>query len=221
MIAMISAFGVLGLIGLRLFSFWQDRPEEGFKKFLAKEMTRTGAEFLAILLSVTIGLNLGEVQQNQQQKEQIRALLEVSVGEIESSLALNATYLQPFEKLKEGQTVSETAAGMAKSNAKCNVATIEKILDMESVMATISPGAYHTMCNCIDNAQLFYNRLQTLDYKTQSNEIGMHLRSVNLHLEMLISMVDLELCHLRGELTSEQVTPEFRKRWIGSDSSGN
>ena len=56
---LLSAFGVMGLIGLRLISVWQDRPEDGFKRYLAKEMARTVAEFLAILLSVTIGLTNG------------------------------------------------------------------------------------------------------------------------------------------------------------------
>jgi len=210
----ISAVGILLLIGLRVYSVWMDRPAEGIKKHFQKEMTRAIVEFLAIVLSVTIGINFDEWQQDKQQKEQIVALLDVSVGEIRNSCAVNELFLQPYANLEEGQTVPENVAAIAKSNARCNLATIEKILDMESVMATISPGAYNTMCNCIDNAQIYYDRLQTLDNKTQGDEIRVQILGVNVHMEMLISVIELERRHLDGELTAEQVMVEYGDRWF-------
>ena len=214
MIWWISGVGVFFLLVLRIWSVWMDRPAQEVKKHFKKEMIRAAVEFLAILLSVTIGINFDEWQQNKQQKEQIMALLEVSVGEINSSVSLNEFFLRPYENLEEGQTVSETAAGVLKSNAACKVASIEKILDMESVMVTLSPGAYNVMCNCIENAQKAFAYLQTLDYKTEANEIGTVTQSVNVHLQMLMSIIELEQRCLEGELSPEQVMIEYGDLWF-------
>ena len=219
MIALLSAFGILGLIGLRLVSIWQDRPEDGFKKYLAKEMTRTAAEFLAILLSVTIGLNLGEIQQDKQQKEQIMALLDVSVIEIKGSLSANRIFYQPYAELEEGETVPANRAETLQTAAKCNTVTLEKILDMESVLSTITPSAYNFICVNIDSAQRSFDRLQTLDPETQSYQIGQEVRVINAHIEMMISAIELEQRHLKGELTPQQVSDAYYNEFVADPAA--
>ena len=54
--------------------------------------------------------------------------------------------------------------------------------------------------------------MQALDFQTQYDAARMYLKSLNADLEVVISVVELEMRHLRGELTPNQVVEEFEKQ---------
>ena len=161
----------------------------------SKQLLIITKEFLVVLLSATIALNITNVYENYKTKEKVKKLLAVAENEVEKENGLFESLLSLYEEKKmDGLTI--------KANCRHDSSLIESVLKNDTVLTTVSPLMYSALNNDVRNAGLCYESLSKV--KDDKNII-IAIEGMKSHNENIIWEIDSEINHLSGKISENEL----------------
>lgn len=201
MILILSIIGILGLLFLEYYIYKRDNSNIKIRQFiLSNKFFEVLIELIIIVLGATIAINFSNLQEQKKDKEKSIALLKAAKVEIEESYNMNKHYISMYDEKKIG-------LGELKYNTSYNISTLNKIIDNDTVMVTITPLSYRIFCNNLDNANKFNTLLMKADAKDEN--IYRYVNAIDSHLENILFEINNEILHLKGRSTEKNLEKKY------------
>ena len=165
---------------------------------------------------LTVGCVFMLIQEKKENKQRTIALLEATKSEIEESYNLNSAFISKYDE-------GNFTIGELKYNASCNLSTLNKVLDNDMVIVTITPISYQVLCNNMDNANIFNDMRNNAD--NEDGNIYTYVKGINSHLETILYEIDNEILYLKGKYTEKNVQNKYYEhietKYIPIDTENN
>lgn len=201
MILLFSVVGIFVLFALKYFIDKKDNANIKVKEFIvSKKFLEAVTELIVIILGATIAINFTNIQEKKENKQRTIALLEATKSEIEESYNLNSAFISKYDE-------GNFTIGELKYNASCNLSTLNKVLDNDMVIVTITPISYQVLCNNMDNANIFNDMRNNAD--NEDGNIYTYVKGINSHLETILYEIDNEILYLKGKYTEKNVQNKY------------
>ena len=201
MILILSIIGIFGLLFLEYYIYKRDNSNIKIRQFiLSNKFFEVLIELIIIVLGATIAINFSNLQEQKKDKEKSIALLKAAKVEIEESYNMNKHYISMYDEKKIG-------IGELKYNTSYNISTLNKIIDNDTVMVTITPLSYRIFCNNLDNANKFNTLLMKADAKDEN--IYRYVNAIDSHLENIIFEINNEIFNLKGRSTEKNLEKKY------------
>lgn len=134
----------------------------------------------------------------------------------QESYNLNSAFISKYDE-------GNFTIGELKYNASCNLSTLNKVLDNDMVIVTITPISYQVLCNNMDNANIFNDMRNNAD--NEDGNIYTYVKGINSHLETILYEIDNEILYLKGKYTEKNVQNKYYKhietKYIPIDTENN
>lgn len=208
---LLSVFGVFVLFIIQFLLYKKENSNVKAKRkldfFKSKDLLEISKDFLVILLGVSIGITLNNIDVNNQDTKKVISLLEVSSNELNSAIRFNNFILEQYDN-------GEIDITNMIDNIRLNDSVLREVLGNDLVMTTISSSSYGFLLNYLHNLEaLTYQNesINNIDEKGIRADIGL----LNMAIQILRDALEKEIGHLQGNISKKDLDNSLSK--LGND----
>jgi hypothetical protein len=219
MILGVSAIGAIVVLVLQYRIFRIENIEQGNKENkksaarIAKEKKNslfdflTSADFskavidlLVIILGSTIAINITDLHEKKQTKEQVVQLLDLARKQAENNIELNEETLQLFKELR-------VEIGELKDSVAYEVSMTELVIENNDVVITLTPVTISTLTSAINGINDACKKIEETD---DPNEIlNIYIPIINDQLTIMKEAARIEIDYLEGRCSKKEVGERY------------
>ena len=230
MILGVSAIGAIVVLVLQYRIFRLENIEQGNKENkksaarTSKEKEKslfdflTSADFskavidlLVIILGATIAINITDLHEKKQTKEQVVQLLDLARKQAENNIELNEETLQSFKELR-------VEIGDLKDSVAYEVSMTELVIENNDVVITLTPVTISTLTSAINVINDVCKKIDETD--DPDKILNTYIPKINEQLTIMKEAAKIEIDYLEGRCSKQETCFPHHSRSYYTDYHG-
>ena len=219
MILGVSAIGAIVVLVLQYRIFRLENIEQGNKENkksaarTSKEKEKslfdflTSADFskavidlLVIILGATIAINITDLHEKKQTKEQVVQLLDLARKQAENNIELNEETLQLFKELR-------VEIGELKDSVAYEVSMTELVIENNDVVITLTPVTISTLTSAINVINDVCKKIDETD--DPDKILNTYIPKINEQLTIMKEAAKIEIDYLEGRCSKQEAGERY------------
>lgn len=219
MILGVSAIGAIVVLVLQYRIFRLENIEQGNKENkksaarTSKEKEKslfdflTSADFskavidlLVIILGATIAINITDLHEKKQTKEQVVQLLDLARKQAENNIELNEETLQSFKELR-------VEIGDLKDSVAYEVSMTELVIENNDVVITLTPVTISTLTSAINVINDVCKKIDETD--DPDKILNTYIPKINEQLTIMKEAAKIEIDYLEGRCSKQEAGERY------------